>query len=172
MSRLYDRLIMALALLAGVMVTFVFGLIIVDVGMRTLGMKPPLFTSAVSEYSLLYMTMFAAPWLVRERGHIRIDSFIYFLPKRATFLLERLIILLCAALCLVAVWYSAKFAIQFWQRGTIDIRSIEVPRSLLFVPMILGFALCAVEFLRMVLRAEPLGSPSEEAADAPFEGEI
>ena len=172
MGRLYDRLITMLAIMAGIMIVFVFGLIVVDVSLRTLDFRPPMFTSAVSEYALLYMTMFAAPWLVRERGHIRIDSFVSFLPKRVKFVLERAILVLCFGLCAVAVWYSVKFSIQFWQRGTIDIRSIEIPRSLLFVPMAIGFALCAVEFLRSLLRAEPLGSPSDDAAGAPFEGEI
>ena len=43
-------------------------LIVVDVSLRNLGMQPPAYTVALTEYSLLYMTMAAAPWLVRERG--------------------------------------------------------------------------------------------------------
>ena len=159
--RLYDRLILALAFLAGAMVAAVFVMIVVDVSMRTIGMRPPAFTSAVSEYMLLYITMFAAPWLVRERGHVRIDTFISFLGDSARRAAERAIIVVCIVLCLIAVWYSTEFAIDFWRRGTIDIRSIEIPRSFLFVPILLGFGLCAVEFLRILLLGETLRTPAD-----------
>lgn len=170
-ARVYDRLILGLAVLAGLMVAGVFLLIVVDVSMRTAGLRPPLFSSAVSEYALLYITMCAAPWLVRERGHIRIDSFVGYLPAGLRRLLERAIVVLCIALCLVAVFYSTRFAIQFWQRGTLDIRSIEIPRTYLFLPMILGFGLSAVEFLRILVRGEALAR-ARQGAEHPFEGEL
>ena len=169
--RLYDRLIVMLALVAGIMVTAIFVIIVVDVSMRTLGMRPPAFSSAVSEYMLLYITMFAAPWLVRERGHVRIDSFVSFLPQAVRRALERLIILVCVGLCLVAAYYSTMFAIDFWVRGTIDIRSIEIPRSFLFFPLTIGFSLCAVEFLRMLAMGETLSRSSGQQR-AGLEGEL
>ena len=169
--RLYDRMIVMLALVASIIVGAVFVLIVVDVSMRTAGMRPPVFSSAVSEYSLLYVTMMAAPWLVRERGHVRIDSFLTFLPGHARLFLERALIVVCIALCLTATWLSAEFAIDFWRKGEIDIRSVEIPRALLFVPMVLGFFLCAVEFARLLLIGESLSAPGG-GGQSPFEGEI
>ncbi|MDE0523014.1 MAG: TRAP transporter small permease [Boseongicola sp.] len=169
--RAYDRLIMTLALLASVMIGAVFVLIVVDVGMRTAGLRPPVFSSAVSEYSLIYVTMLAAPWLVRERGHVRIDSFLGFLPEAVRRQVERILILVCIALCLLAAWLAGEFAIEFWRKGTIDVRSIEIPRALLFVPLALGFFLCAVEFARMLAIGETLTAPGDDG-HAPFEREI
>ncbi|MDE0307180.1 MAG: TRAP transporter small permease [Albidovulum sp.] len=159
--RSYDRLIVTLAALAGVMAASVFVIIVVDVSMRTAEMRPPAFSSAVSEYLLLYMTMCAAPWLVRTRGHVRIDSFISYLSDGARRAIERAIIVVCILLCLAATWFGAYFAVDFWVRGTIDIRSIEIPRSLLFVPLVLGFFLCAVEFARFLAVGETLRQPDE-----------
>jgi len=169
LSRAYDRLIVVLAVLASIMIAAVFVLIVVDVSMRTAGLRPPIFTSAISEYSLLYMTMMAAPYLVRHRGHVRIDSFVAHLPAPGRLLVERLLIVTCIALCLLATWYSARFAMDFWTRGEIDIRSIEIPRSLLFVPLVLGFFLCAVEFARMLMIGESLTAP--DGLSDPPEGE-
>jgi len=169
--QLYDRMIVMLAVLASITVGAVFVLIVVDVSMRTGGLRPPIFSSAVSEYSLLYVTMLAAPWLVRERGHVRIDSFITFLPIPAKRFIERILMLVCIALSLMAAWLSAEFAIEFWRKGDIDIRSIEIPRSLLFVPLVLGFTLCAVEFLRLLVIGETLTAPGD-SEPSPFEGEI
>ena len=157
--RVYDRLISLLALAAGIMVAAVFVLIVVDVSMRTAGLRPPVFSSAVSEYSLIYMTMLAAPWLVRVRGHVRVDSFLTFVPARGKLAIERILIVVCIALCLGASFLSGEFAVEFWQRGEIDLRSIEIPRSLLFVPLTVGFFLCAVEFARLLLIGETLTAP-------------
>jgi len=169
--RAYDRMIVMLALVASVMIGSVFVMIVVDVSMRTAGLRPPIFTSALSEYTLLYMTMLAAPWLVRERGHVRIDSFVSFAPDAIRKLVERALILVCVALCLMAAWISADFATEFWRRGEIDVRSIEIPRALLFVPMVLGFGLCAVEFARFLVIGETLTAP-DTGSPPPFEGEI
>ena len=168
--RLYDRLIMTLAVLASVMIAAVFVIIVVDVSMRTAGLRPPIFSSAVSEYMLIYMTMLAAPWLVRQRGHVRIDSFMTFLPDAVRRGIERLLIVACIALCVLATYLSAGFAIDFWIKGTLDIRSIEIPRSLLFVPLTVGFGLCGVEFLRLLLIGQTLRAPDGEGIAN--EGEI
>jgi len=163
--RLYDRLIMMLALVASIMVAAVFVIIVIDVSMRTLGLRPPAFSSAFSEYMLLYITMLAAPWLVRERGHVRIDSFISYASPTMQRAIERMLIVVCIILCLVATYYSASFAIEFWIKGEIDIRSVEIPRSFLFVPLVLGFGLCAVEFLRLLLIGQTLQSPDSDKSD-------
>lgn len=169
--RLYDLLIGMLAMVAGILVAVLFVMIVVDVGMRTAGLHPPIFTSAVSEYMLLYVTMFAAPWLVRERGHVRIDSFVSYAGPKVKWALERLIILVCLLLSLTAAYLSTRFAIDFWIKGTVDIRSIEIPRSFLFVPLIVGFTLCATEFLRILVTGQPLSDPEPKHAPE-FEGEI
>ncbi len=169
--RFYDRLIVVLAVAASIIVGAVFVLIVVDVSMRTAGLRPPVFSSALSEYSLIYVTMMAAPWLVRERGHVRIDSFMSFLPPAGKRLVERILIVVCIGLCLMATYLAADFAVEFWRKGDIDIRSIEIPRAFLFVPLVLGFFLCAVEFLRLLLIGEVLTAPGD-GDQVPFEGEI
>ncbi len=165
--RAYDWMIRTLALVAGVLVAAVFILIVVDVSMRTAGLRPPVFSSAVSEYSLIYMTMLAAPWLVRNRGHVRVDSFLAMAPPAWRPAIERVLILVCIALCLLATYLSAEFAIDFWMKGEIDLRSIELPRALLFVPLVIGFLLCAVEFLRMLLKGEILTAPDDGSRTEP-----
>lgn len=160
--RLYDKVIVALAWLAGATIAGVFVLIVVDVGMRTAGLRPPVFSSAVSEYALLYVTMLAAPMLVREGGHVRIDSFVGFLPPTGLRWLERAVILTCLCLSLFACFLATRFAVQFWVSGTLDIRSIEIPRALLFLPLSLGFGLCATEFLRLFLRNELRNRPPRD----------
>ncbi len=164
--RAYNLLIMALAIIAGAMTAIVFVFILVDVTMRTLDFKPFQFVSAVSEYALLYMTMLAAPWLVRQRGHVRIESVATYFPIVFRNLVDRILVVVCALLCLIAAYYSGKLGLDFFLKGVIDIRSIEIPRWLLFLPLTVGFSLCAIEFLRF-LHPDIRFTPS---ADDPAEG--
>jgi hypothetical protein len=41
--------------------------------------------------------------------------------------------------------------IESIQRGEIEIRSLEMPREFLFAPLVVGFGLMAIEFLRLAL---------------------
>ena len=64
---------MALVLFACGLIAADCLLIVVDVTLRNLGQQPPAYTVALTEYSLLYMTMAASPWLVRERAWIVVE---------------------------------------------------------------------------------------------------
>ena len=76
-----ERVVTALAYLASAIIPCIFTMIVIDVSIRTLGVTPPLFTSSVVEYGLLYVAMFSAPWLVREKGHVAIEALISILPS-------------------------------------------------------------------------------------------
>ena len=149
--RIYDTLIMALAAVAGVMVAGVFVAIVVDVCMRTAGLQPPMFTSALTEYALLYMTMLAAPWMVRNGGHVFVESFTSMLPHAWFRVVERVVYVVCVAICLVLAWYAAALGYDVLLRDELDYRSIVSPRWVLFASLPVGFGLAAVEFARFLL---------------------
>ena len=80
-DKLLGQFVTALAWCACALIPCMFIMITVDVSIRTLGYRPPLFTSSVVEYALLYLAMFAAPFLVRERGHVVIEAMVTIMPK-------------------------------------------------------------------------------------------
>ena len=49
---------------------------------------------------------------------------------------------------------AAVLMLESMQRGEIEIRSLEMPRALLFAPLVFGFGLMATEFLRLALKGE------------------
>jgi len=151
LKRIYNGVIVGLAISAGAMMAAVFLMIVLDVVMRTSGLQPPLFVSALSEYSLLYMTMFAAPWVVRIKGHVYVESLTSNLSARVRLVIERGVLILCICVCLVLAYYAATTGIEIAGRGEDDVRSIVIPRWVLFVPLPVGFTLCAAEFFRFLL---------------------
>lgn len=163
--RAYDALIDGALKLGNVLVAAIFLAILYDVAQRSLGWRPPAWTSALSEYAMLYMTMLAAPALVRHRGHVAVDSFLVRLRPGARRLMERVILLACIAICLLLAYFGAAMTWDAAMRGEMDVRSIELPRWALVGILPLGFALCAIEFARLLTaRTEPPAPPTDEDA--------
>ena len=158
----WDRLVNGLAGLAGLLIAGVCLLIVWDVIARNLGLEPPTSTVAFTEYALLWFTMAAAPWLVRERGHIVVEILYQRLPGAPRKLLDRLILLLCALISMTVALIAGLLALEAWQWGEIEVRSLDAPRWLLFFPMVGGFLLMGVEFLRLLLRGESMMRPPGE----------
>lgn len=154
LARLYTRLIEGLAVASGLIIAAVCLLIAYDVIARNLGLQPPASTVALTEYALLYFTMAASPWLVRTRGHIVVEILHARLHGRAKAFADRIILLLCllvaSTICILAVLLM----LEALARGEIEVRSLEMPRALLFAPLAVGFGLMATEFLRMALIGE------------------
>lgn len=144
----FDVLIRALAGLACALLALVFMAIVYDVVVRTLGFQPPYWVSALTEYALLFMTMLAAPWLVRRKAHVFVTSLLTVLPQSARWLAGKLVYVGCIAICLGISYYAASMGLEAFRLGEFDVRSIDMPRWLLFASLPLGFGLCAVEFAR------------------------
>ena len=147
----YNRFIAGLAGLGGVLLAAVFVGVILDVSLRTAGFKPLQWYSAFTEYSLLFVTMLAAPWLVRSKGHVAVESLTMAMPPGLRRLVAKLAYLMCILLSLMFVWYGMGKMVGTFLTGEIDIRSIDMPRWLLYASFTLGFALIAIEFLRYLL---------------------
>jgi len=160
--RAYDTLIEGLLLLAGLVMAAVCLLIVADVVMRNLGLSPPDSTVALTEYALLYITMAAAPALVRSRGHIVVELLLQRLGLRIRRVLDRVVLLACAAIALAVAGLACALAVEAVQRGEIDVRSLDISRACLFAPVVVGFALMAVEFIRLLIRGEDLVRPPGE----------
>jgi C4-dicarboxylate transporter DctQ subunit len=162
LSRLYTGLIESLATLAGLMVAGVCLLIVYDVIARNLGLQPPDSTVAITEYALLYFTMAAAPWLVRTRGHIVVEALHSRLKGQTRITVDWLILMICFFTSALIACLAAILAYEAWSRGEFEIRSLAMPRALLFAPLTIGFGLMATEFLRLGLKGESVADPDNQ----------
>lgn len=136
----------ALAWFACALVPCMFTLIVVDVSIRTLGYRPPLFTSSVVEYGLLYMAVTAAPWLVRERGHVAIEALISVLPDIIRRPLAKFVYLVCAAVSFLFAYLCWGIFADYWVGGELDVRGVDMPYWSQFLPLPLCYALVGLEF--------------------------
>ena len=147
----YNRLIFGLAVIGGVLLAVIFVGIICDVTIRTLGFNSLQWYSAVAEYSLFFCTMFGAPYLVRHKGHVVVESLRLAMPPKLRKIIEKIVYLACILLSLLFVYYGALETIEAIKTGEQDLRSVDMPKWLLMAPFPIGFSLVAIEFSRYLL---------------------
>ena len=150
-DRALERVSTAFAYVACAIVTLIFVMIVWDVTMRKIGLTPPGLTLTVVEYSLLYFAMCAAPWLVRNRGHVAIEALVTILPRPLQIVFAKLVYLLCMGTSLLFAYYSIILLAQALESMESDIRGVAVPLWLMFVSMPPAFILVALEFLMYLL---------------------
>jgi C4-dicarboxylate transporter DctQ subunit len=149
-AAIHLQLLVLLKALSGAVIFGVFLLIVSDVLIRTVGLKPWIYSSVLVEYGLLWFTMLAAPWLARNKAHVFIDAITLLLPAAVQQVLAKFVYLTCACVSLVVTWYSLQLTITAFTLGQIDVRAADMPLWTLFAPIPLCFLLVAIEFLRFL----------------------
>lgn len=147
----YNYVVNGLAVCSGMVIFTAFLLIVIDVTIRMAGFSPPAYTIAVVEYILLFFTMFAAPWLVRVKGHVFIDAITQLMPGKVQRVLAKLVYVICVCSSLTFCIISYGLAEEAIVTGNLDVRGVDMPQWLLFVPMPPCFFLVACEFFRYLI---------------------
>ncbi|MCC6009010.1 MAG: TRAP transporter small permease [Rhodobacteraceae bacterium] len=143
-------------LLAGVGAAALFGVtvaIFVEVVWRQVGGRSQLWVTEVSEYSLLYVTFLAAPYLLEHNRHVVMDVVLEQLATGAARVLSVLVAALGLAICLTLCWQGLVLVLDQYAMGLRRI-SVLAPRSwYILAAWPLGMGLMAVQFFDQLLAA-------------------
>src|ERR1700719_2755122 len=131
LSRWYGRLLQAMTTAAGALLLVMTVMIGLDVFFRNIGAGgiPP--SNELSEDSLYLITLLAAPGLLRQGRHIRIDIVLRALPQRIGWLLEWAGDVIGFVCCLVVVWYGSSVAAGSFSHWAVSIKTLGFPRWVL-----------------------------------------
>ncbi|MFT5438623.1 MAG: TRAP-type C4-dicarboxylate transport system permease small subunit [Alphaproteobacteria bacterium] len=135
-----------LAYFACALIPCMFVMIVIDVSIRTFGYSPPLFTSSVVEYALLYLAMCSAPFLVREKGHVAIEALVSVMPDSVRRPLAKTVYVVCMSVSFLFAYLCWGIFWDYVIGGELDVRGVDMPYWLQFLPLPLCFALIALEF--------------------------
>ena len=174
MSRLEARfgtLIEALALAASLALLAMVAVICGDVLLRNVAIpglpRGIAWSNEVSELMLYGLTMLAAPWLLREGRHIRVDIVLRVLPPRVAYGCEWIADVLGFGCCLWMVWYGTAATARSLGSGALSIKTLVMPEWWFLAPLPFCFGLLAIEF---VFRMRRLGlgeaKPRDDAVSA------
>src|SRR5580700_3317617 len=172
MSDLYDSLLEKLFLAACGVLFLMMLMICADVFLRNIPLMPSVrglpWADEVSEDMIYLITMLAAPWLLRQGRHIRVDILLHALPPRVGWCCEWLTDAIALVCCAVMVVYGTEAAYVSFSSGMVTIKTLVTPEWWSLAPLPVAFLLLAVEVLfRMQRLAVGPRTPRDDAMPAP-----
>jgi TRAP-type C4-dicarboxylate transport system permease small subunit len=167
LSQWYGRLLDALMLLACALLFIMTLLIGADVLLRNIGLGGVAPSNEISEDIIYLVTLLAAPGLLRQGQHIRVDIVLRVLPAKVGWLLEWVSDILGLVCCLYFIWYGTRVVVASFTSAALSIKTLIMPEWWLLAPMPLAFCLLAFEFLfRMHRLALAERRPRDDAVSA------
>lgn len=146
-----DRLVDALAIVAGALLCALVAVVCLDVAARSLKLFPTPWALDVSEYLLYAITFLGAPWVLRERGHIAIELVVERLSARGRDAAGRCADGLGAAVCAVLFYYACRVVWQSYASGIMVQKSFAFPEWVAYAGVPPVFLILFGIYLRRIL---------------------
>ena len=167
----FGTLLEALALVASVALLAMVAIICGDVLTRNVAIpglpRGIAWSNEISELLLYALTVLAAPWLLREGRHIRVDIVLRVLPRKVAYGCEWVADALGFVCCLWLVFYGASAAFKSFSSDALSIKTLVMPEWWFLVPLPICFLLLAIEFVfRMRRLRDGEVGPRDDAVSA------
>ena len=150
-SRVFDRLIDFLGLLASVMICLLAFGVATDVIIRALNIGSMPWALEMSEYLLYGVTFLGAPWVLRAGGHVNVDIVVKQLPPRVARWFNFGADIAGFVVSCFLLYYGVQIGITSYEQNVMIYKSLVFPEWWILWPIPLG-AICLIcEFLRRVV---------------------
>jgi TRAP-type C4-dicarboxylate transport system permease small subunit len=106
----------------------------------------------VIEYLMYGGTFLAAPWVLRQGEHVRVDLVLSSVPKRVAVRLEQIVDALGFLVSIVMSYYGTALLIDAYRANFIQFKNLAVPEWILILPLPVGCAMLAIEFMLRFFR--------------------
>lgn len=147
-SAWFDRVLYALMAVASFFILFVSLAVSCDVVARYVFNSPMAWVFNVSQHLLLYIVFFAAAWVLKDDGHVKIDMIEAKIKGWRGDFLRLVTSLLSMAACAVLFWTGINAVLRSFKWGTILPGPPPVHEYILLAVIPLGSLLLAVQFGR------------------------
>jgi len=154
----FDFIIELLTYMAGIIIVAVTFIVSFSAVVRYVGFRPPIWTLQFTEYALLWFTFLGAAWLLREGGHIRIDTIVSRLNPKRRRKVEIANAILGFVVAFIIFWFGTLHTIDLFQRGIMEVKGTTVPKFPLFLIIPLGGLTLSIQFGRQFfanIRSKP-----------------
>ncbi len=155
----FARLVDLLAWIAGVLICAVVVLICVDVFARNTRAFNMPWSLEVAQYTLLVITFFGAPWVLRNQGHIVIDLVLQNMAPDRRAKVERVGYVICAVVCAVLTYFACRVWLRSFNAGNMIHETFVFPEWWVMSVAPPIFLILTAIFVGWVLRppAPPVG---------------
>ena len=147
-SRTVDHVLTVGAVLSGIFLVFIMLSVSFDVILRYTLNQPLEWVVEISQYLLVGLTFFAAAWVLKRDGHVKMDQLFNTLGPRTQSVLSTITSILSAIACLIIVWYGTWVTLDHIQTGDSYYTTLETPKWPISAIVVVGFLLLLFQFLR------------------------
>lgn len=113
------------------------------------------------EYALFAATFLAAPWLLRQNGHVQVDFIVSSLPASVAAIVRRAADGVGLAVCVILLVYAVRVTYRSWSNHSVVLKTFVFPEWWLYAVVVVSMALLALEFVRRLVLGHtvPAGPP-------------
>lgn len=151
LEAIFDAIINALAVFAGVLLILAMLIVCLDVVMRYFLGQPIAWAQEMIEYALLFLTFTGAAWLLKEEGHVKVDILINRISFEKRKILDVIVQILGIFLCTVLTYFGVKLAWDHFARGVYNPTLLEFPKGPLLAIIPIGTFLLLIQFIRKLV---------------------
>lgn len=167
-ARAYRALLFICGLSAGLSIASLAILITADVILRNLGIINFPWLLEVSEYVIYISTFIAAPWVLQQGSHVRVDLVVTIIPERAAHAANVVAEFLGLAASATLAWHGLRVTWDTFSRGDMLFKELVIPEWPLLAVIPIAGAMLTLEFalrLRRAVRNEPHPVTETQAMD-------
>jgi TRAP-type C4-dicarboxylate transport system permease small subunit len=104
----------------------------------------------VAEYSLIIITFFSAGWLLKNRGHTRIDILLDLIKKpRTRAIVDGILYVITAAITLFLMIFGIIVTWENYLSGTLQVKIYTFPKWMLCIIIPIGFFFLVIESVKI-----------------------
>jgi TRAP-type C4-dicarboxylate transport system permease small subunit len=160
----FERVLEFFCSLFGLALGALIALMCVDIAIRNLRIGSLPWLIELTEYVLYAGAFLAAPWVLRQGAHVRVDAVLASLPTRHAVRLEQLIDLVGLGVALVLLYYGIVAVVDAWRSDLVARKTWNFDEWLLLLPIPLSALLLAVEFVLRIARVRGVVSADYDRA--------
>jgi TRAP-type C4-dicarboxylate transport system permease small subunit len=146
--KFFDKLLDAMAALAGVILVFITAAVCYTIGMRFLFKQTTIWIMPITEYALVWIVFLGATWLLREGGHITTDIIYVHLNEKTKHYFDCVMAVIGGLACVFMVFFGFLHVYDCIVNRVTDVRAITVPKAAVFIVIPMGSILLTIQFFR------------------------
>jgi len=150
----FERLLEFFCLLFGLVLGALIALMCVDILIRNLRLGSLPWLLELTEYIMYSGAFLAAPWVLRQGNHVRVDALLTALPKRIAVRMEQIVDLVGLGVSLVLLGYGGYAVWDAYAGKMMQYKTWTVPEALLLLPIPIAAALLSIEFVLRICRVQ------------------
>jgi len=109
---LIDKVTMVLAYTSGVLIVVMMASMVYDVVMRHILNRPTIWADELSCFLLVGVSFLGAAYALKTDSHVRIETFVAFLPRRAKNFMETVTDVLSVAFLFIFAWQGGRLVYE------------------------------------------------------------